>query len=643
MLRKLIYYFNIIGLLVCIACLGFSACSGDGMPYVGVEWEAGLTDATGTIPAEGLQTRLNISLDGDYNVKWQITVPDWIDCERSGVAHRGTNEVPITISANNTNATRSGTLEIHMAGETKTISLTQLSRRQPIVSPTKLYFKAEGGGPQSVTVNYNGTWSVSCDASWLEVQKTSTGIDVYAAENIEDDARSATIVITADGQPVEINVTQEGAIDPNPTVLSADPLSISFPTAGGTESITLKANEAWQLAAKPDWITSVSPSEGGTGRKAVYITAAPNPNAETRTGIVSFTTTGEQSYTCNVEVRQGGTAPYLNITPTTCNTIPSEGDTRKFTVDTNVSTYEATVNQSWITVTKNGKEVTIKVAANTSTTERYGKLTVSATGCNPVSVDITQAGATPQTDPSITCPNVSGTIVFDAKGGTPTTINVVANVSWKIQSKPAWINVSGQTSGTNNSQPRSDERYSFTATATENTTTDERSGQIILQAIDYPDCKFTINVRQMAQSSVDRDDYDPEQDLDQSSSQQDVFSLGDGTTSTKTFNDVPAAGTTMMVQVKCSGGWQATSNYAGACSLGLTDTNATAKTITHSGNANLYLNVSANTSTSPRTATVTIEHTPQGGTKKTITLIVNQLAAEGSSFDREGYDDDKQI
>ena len=147
----------------------------------------------------------------------------------------------------------------------------------------------------------------------------------------------------------------------------------------------------------------------------------------------------------------------------------------------------------------------------------------------------------------------------------------------------------------------------------------------------------------MAQSSVDRDDYDPEQDLDQSSSQQDVFSLGDGTTSTKTFNDVPAAGTTMMVQVKCSGGWQATSNYAGACSLGLTDTNATAKTITHSGNANLYLNVSANTSTSPRTATVTIEHTPQGGTKKTITLIVNQLAAEGSSFDREGYDDDKQI
>lgn len=643
MLRKLIYYFNIIGLLVFIACLGFSACSGDGMPYVGVEWEADLTDATGTIPAEGLQTRLNIRLDGDYNVKWQITVPDWIDCERSGVAHRGNNEVPITISANNTNATRSGTLEIHMAGETKTISLTQLSRRQPIVSPTELYFKAEGGGPQSVTVNYNGTWSVSCDASWLEVQKTSTGIDVYAAENIEDDARSATIVITTDGQPVEINVTQEGAIDPNPTVLSADPLSISFPTAGGTQSITLKANEAWQLAAKPDWITSVSPSEGGIGRTVVYITAAPNSNADMNTGNVSFTTTGQAQYTCNVVVQQGGTAPYLELVAPSSYSIPAEGDTRKFTVDTNVSTYKATGNPSWITVTQTGKEVTVKVAANTSITQRTGRVTVSATGCESKYVDIIQAGATQQTDPSITCPNVSGTIVFDAKGGTPTTINVVANVSWKIQSKPAWINVSGQTSGTNNSQPRSDERYSFTATAQENTTTDERSGQIILQAIDYPDCKFTINVRQMAQSSVDRDDYDPEQDLDQSSSQQDVFSLGDGTTSTKTFNDVPAAGTTMMVQVKCSGGWQAKSSNSSICTLGLTDTNATSQTVSHSGNANLYMKIAANTSSSTRTSTVTIEHTPQGGTKKTITIVINQQAAEGSSFDREGYDDDKQI
>ncbi len=71
-------------------------------------------------------------------------------------------------------------------------------------------------------------------------------------------------------------------------------------------------------------------------------------------------------------------------------------------------------------------EIQISADENTDTEERSGKITISAEGCDPVEITVTQLGAS-----SVLSVDTSS-VSLDA-AGTPQTVHVSANTDWSVE------------------------------------------------------------------------------------------------------------------------------------------------------------------------------------------------------------------
>ena len=164
---------------------------------------------------------------------------------------------------------------------------------------------------------------------------------------------------------------------PTPTVdpvLKVSVTSLSFPQAGGSQTVQVTANNDWTASADGQGIT-VSPTSG-KGDATVTITAAAASSGNETNGSVTFKSKG---LSASVAVKQEAKT---TIQVGTVNKIPAEGGT--FTVDIQYNT-EFTVEvesgaQSWITFVKtraltSGK-LEFSIAENKATEARSGKVTV---------------------------------------------------------------------------------------------------------------------------------------------------------------------------------------------------------------------------------------------------------------------------
>jgi hypothetical protein len=136
---------------------------------------------------------------------------------------------------------------------------------------------------------------------------------------------------------------------PTPTVdpvLKVSVTSLSFPQAGGSQTVQVTANNDWTASADGQGIT-VSPTSG-KGDATVTITAAAASSGNETNGTVTFKSKG---LSASVSVKQEAKT---TIQVGTVNKIPAEGGT--FTVDIQYNT-DFTVEvesaaQSWITFVK---------------------------------------------------------------------------------------------------------------------------------------------------------------------------------------------------------------------------------------------------------------------------------------------------
>lgn len=80
------------------------------------------------------------------------------------------------------------------------------------VNKTTLEFAAEGGTDKSIQVTSNVVWSVTTNADWLTVSKSSPYVEVTAKENTKTEARTATITVTGEELSETITVTQAAAV-----------------------------------------------------------------------------------------------------------------------------------------------------------------------------------------------------------------------------------------------------------------------------------------------------------------------------------------------------------------------------------------------------------------------------------------------
>lgn len=160
---------------------------------------------------------------------------------------------------------------------------------------------------------------------------------------------------------------------------------LTFVSAGGTQTITISGADDWTCESYSEWFKA---TKSGSG---ITVTANANPIEKERSGeFTVFFNSGEQ---LKVSVRQ--TDPdhdvedptgllYVRVVPV--NGVPEDEPALMektygvvaYAVKTNGTSWEATVDQSWVTLTVNDVYLTAQAEDNTSQERRKATITVTA-------------------------------------------------------------------------------------------------------------------------------------------------------------------------------------------------------------------------------------------------------------------------
>ncbi|MBZ5608499.1 MAG: hypothetical protein LAP38_09590 [Acidobacteriia bacterium] len=176
-----------------------------------------------------------------------------------------------------------------------------------------------------------------------------------------------------------------------------NPLTNSIPAAGGTGLvlITTAPTCAWTAKSNVSWIT-ITAGSSGTGGGAVSYTVAANTSSSSRTGTLTI---ADQTHT----VTQAAAAACTYALNASGNSFAAAGGSAGVLVTASAGCFwTAASNNSWITITSapsgtGGGTVSYTVAANTSTSQRTGTMTIAG-----LTFTVTQAGAAAANTPTIT-------------------------------------------------------------------------------------------------------------------------------------------------------------------------------------------------------------------------------------------------
>lgn len=236
----------------------------------------------------------NISFDGNggeqsiyvkADAPWSLnyTGGDWLTV--TPTSGTGDGSVTLTAQANNTRAARSATINLEMAGQTKTITVAQASKYINLTQ-SAMEFDSHSG-TWKISVKSSSTWTVNIDsdcASWVSAtDQSGTGdkdITLTIADNASANARSGKVEITLDdGQVVVASIAQKGRY-----------MRLPFSTAqlfakGGSKSVEIDTDGQLAYEQTGNWFT-ITPLTNGA--KGYTITASENTTKAMREGTIRF-------------------------------------------------------------------------------------------------------------------------------------------------------------------------------------------------------------------------------------------------------------------------------------------------------------------------------------------------------------------
>ena len=294
-------------------------------------------------------------------------------------------------------------------------------------------FPAAGGTASiTVTTERECQWTAAPDGAWLKVTAGASGqgpgtVQLAAAANADPVTRTAAVVVNNQ----RVQVAQEAA----DCRVDLGTASASFPPAGGTGSVDVRASSplcAWAASSDVAWI-AITSGVNGKGSAAVTFNVSPTSGSP-RTGTmhiagVSFTV--EQSDGCAYA-----------ITPVTYAT-GSDGGSTTVTVSTGVGCpWTAASNASWISIgTQAGSGVgTVGITVAPATGPmRTGTATIAGQTFTVTQTPGCAFDVTPQT------------LSVDASGGSATvSVTAGAGCAWTATSQASWIAITSGASGSGN-------------------------------------------------------------------------------------------------------------------------------------------------------------------------------------------------
>ncbi|MEZ5197667.1 MAG: protein kinase [Bacteroidales bacterium] len=232
------------------------------------------------------------------------------------------------------------------------------------VSPKYLSFESQIGDEKIVDINTSGEWQIQTDIDWLEIEemheegenklRIKTNVN-----NASFDERTGTIhVLFEDNKSKTINVAQLGLeadllVNTDEIVLSND--------LNESRSFEVKSNISWTVESQDEWI-QLDVREG-VNDGIVHIKASPNTGQKSRNGEIVLKGI-EKDIQHTIVASQPGFL-FLHIDPQAVSLSGAEGDTKNFTIESNVA-WEVTGIPEWLDVkpTKGntGETVTLSIS-----------------------------------------------------------------------------------------------------------------------------------------------------------------------------------------------------------------------------------------------------------------------------------------
>lgn len=298
----------------------------------------------------------------------------------------------------------------------------------------------DAGGSISKT-NLGNTvegFTASSDASWLTVTPTSgtgsIGITMKADANTTTSNRTATVTVNIKGSSTPFYVFYVTQAAKSVTfTLSENSHSFGCYKAETYPKIT--SNVAWKAESSDEsWLT-VSPTSG-TGDATLTVSAtSDNPNTNSRKGTISFTYDG-QTKTYNVTQASAGITLSNDLF-----TFDADGGS-KYLVISGTGSWTITKDVTWLTLNKtygnDAEDIKLTASKNTSTSSRFGNVTIKSQNGITHTARIEQKGAT--ADYITISPEK---VHFDAKGNNTTTrmIDVSASGTWTAITDASWVTI----------------------------------------------------------------------------------------------------------------------------------------------------------------------------------------------------------
>ena len=351
----------------------------------------------------------------------------------------GSSTVLYSVAANTDLAARSATLTV--AGQAFSVNQDAATCAFTInPSSASLNNQANTGAVSVTAIPAACSWNATSNAGWLSILSGSSGtgngsVSYSVPANPDPTPRNAVLTVAGQAFPV----TQAGS----DCSFTLSPTSSSPTAAGGSLSLAVQTSHvscAWSAVSNSPWIT-ISPPASGTGSGTVSYTVAANPGLTERIG--SLVVGGTEFH-----VTQAGDTCRFTVDPLT---LSFDASTHFGVIAVSAShsacTWTASSPAPWIAVTSGESatgsgNVAITVAVNSATQARTANLTVAG---NTVRVD--QDGLACAYSLS------SESAAVDALGGT-LSVNVLANTGgcgWTGVSNAAWITVTGGSGSGNGS------------------------------------------------------------------------------------------------------------------------------------------------------------------------------------------------
>ena len=350
------------------------------------------------------------------------------------------------------------------------ISVTQAGAT-PIISLSKSEIDFAGTpNSETITVTANCSWSASSSANWLTVSQKDNTITLAVTANESNSNRTGTISVVHYGTT---NTSQKITVRQVPASINASTESLVFNNTASSVNVTINAEASWTVASSASWI-DISPASGESGTSTMKVSVSPNTSTSERTGYVNLSIGGSQRI--QIPVRQRGIYIETEESELSFN---AAGGSQNLSVLSNTN-WSVSSTPSWITVSPSQGEgdgsVKVTASDNPYTANRSGVIHLTQTGLSiDVAVSVSQAGKTF---------NVNTTVLNFEDKQSMQTINIQTDGTWTASASESWITIS-PTSDSGNS--------TLSVTVSENTSDDERSGQIVVVMADK---SVTINVIQ---------------------------------------------------------------------------------------------------------------------------------------------------